>query len=130
MTDNRGIFDLITLLFSMGGIVVAAYIGTKWLSRNISPQSGSQTVKIIDRVFISQDKSLMVIQVVGRYMLISVSSGSIQKLCDIDPLEMEGLKAAPAEPGFADLLKSRLLHKLSTQGNGKQEEDHGGSSNQ
>lgn len=130
MTDNKGIFDLITLLFSMGGIVVAAYIGTRWLSRNISPQSGSQTVKIIDRVFISQDKSLMVIQVINRYMLISVSAGSIQKLCDIDPLEIEGLKSSPAEPGFAELFKSRLLQRLGTQGGGGQEEDQSGSSHQ
>lgn len=128
MADNKGMFDLITLLFSMGGIIVAAYLGTRWLSRNISLQSGSQTVKIIDRVFITQDKSLMVIQVIDRYMLISVTSGSIQKLCDIDPQELEGLKAVPDQPGFADLLRGRLLDRLS--GLGKQEEERRGSSDQ
>jgi len=63
-----------------------------WLMRKVNKQmrtaSGSR-LKILDRALTGRDSSLLVVSVSGRLMLVGVSAGRIEKLCDLDITEEE-----------------------------------------
>ena len=130
--NAKGALDIIVLIFSMIAVVGLAYVASKWLSRRFAPQGMGRGVKIIDRTFLSQDKSLLIIKVIDRYMLISVTSQSIQKLCDIEATEVQNYINTPREeaPSFAAILQDSLKGAMSKYGVKKGQEGEDGKHNQ
>ena len=72
------------LSLSMTG-VIGLIIFMYWLMRKVNKQmrtaSGSR-LRILDRAITGRDSSLLVISVSGRLMLVGVSTGRMEKLCD------------------------------------------------
>jgi flagellar biogenesis protein FliO len=102
---------MLQLTLSMTG-VIGLILFMFWLMRKVNKQmrtaSGSK-LRILDRAITGRDSSLVVISVSGKLMLIGVSVGKIEKLCDLDTTEEEYFSTAEQadKPGgikFSDVL--------------------------
>ena len=78
MLSLAGVIGLILFLFFM----------LRRVNKFAAAASGSK-LRILDRAVTGRDSSLLVISVSGKLMLIGVSMGKIEKLCDLDISEEE-----------------------------------------
>ncbi|MCL2019932.1 MAG: flagellar biosynthetic protein FliO [Oscillospiraceae bacterium] len=114
-----GIIGLILLMF--------------WMLRKvnkISATASGSNLKIIDRANAGREASLLVVSVGGRLMLVGVSAGRIEKLCDLDISEEEYFGSASASgskdkpnPIFAEVLSNFLLFKKKGALKGRETEE-------
>ncbi|MDR2532500.1 MAG: flagellar biosynthetic protein FliO [Oscillospiraceae bacterium] len=108
-------------LFAVLGLIFFMFFMMKKMNRLTRTASGSR-LRIIDRANTGRDSSLLVVSVSGRLMLVGVSAGRIEKLCDLDIDEEEYFDSSdqPDKPAlnFSDVLKNYLKlnktnHKLT-----------------
>ncbi|NLM60818.1 MAG: flagellar biosynthetic protein FliO [Clostridiales bacterium] len=76
--------SVVLALFALIGVLVLAYFTTKWLARRTGGDRGKGIIKIIDRQFIAQDKSFIVLRVGKKILLVGHTSQSMTKLADLD----------------------------------------------
>jgi len=103
--------EWLRMILSLTG-VLGLIIFMFWMLRKVNKfsrtASGSR-LRIIDRANAGRESSLLVISVSGKLMLIGVSAGRTEKLCDLDITEEEyfasdeGLTDKPAVT-FSDVL--------------------------
>ena len=101
-------WELIYLIVVLAGVIALAYYATKWLSKRYVTQ-GQKTkyMKVIDRIGLGQDRTLNIVQVGEKVMLLGVTQHRIEKICDIDiadmPIVQENQSAS-----FTNVLKDTL----------------------
>lgn len=79
----------------MAAILVAAYLTTKFLAQK-SRRMGSRHIRMHDSMMIGRDRTIAVIEVAGKTLLIGITNQSINVLADIDASELNN---APEETG-------------------------------
>lgn len=95
------------LVFAVLFVILLAFATTKWLARS-RYGGGGQNMKLIERMYIASDKVLLIVEVSGRYYLLSQDKTGIKK---IDQLEN-------FEPKTAEVQKfSDILDKIKNRGN-------------
>lgn len=77
------IFRLIFCFISFCAVLWGAYIASKWLASRSAVNFSAKFMKIIDRVQLTRESFLCIIQVGERYFLAGISSGSINLLSEI-----------------------------------------------
>jgi flagellar biogenesis protein FliO len=117
-------------IFALGFVCLLAYVVLRVaLPRLNFPGTRKSMVHIIDRASLDQKRSLYVIEVTGRWLMIGASEGGLQLIGELDPeaaeQEAEAIKAAAAgtrdrrtvspvpttaRTAFADVL-ARMVHK-------------------
>lgn len=101
-------WELVYLVIVLILVVALAYFASKWLGKRYATQ-GQKTkyLKVLDRVSLGTDRTLCIIKVGEKAMLLGVTQHSIEKICDIDiedlPVDQSGQQA-----NFANTLKSTL----------------------
>lgn len=70
------------------GLIFFLFYALKKLNKGISVKSGNR-LRILDRVNLGRDGMLLVVSVCGKLMLLGVTSGRVEKLCDLDITEEE-----------------------------------------
>ena len=86
--QNEGVLlfmQLMGILF----IIFLAYVGTKWLSKKYSRVSMGKNMKVLERISLGPDKSIVLVTVGKKAYLLGVSSKGIDALRDIDECEIE-----------------------------------------
>ncbi|MCL2637695.1 MAG: flagellar biosynthetic protein FliO [Oscillospiraceae bacterium] len=76
-----------------------------WMLRKVSKMqavASGNKLRIIDRANTGRDSSLLVVSVSGKLMLVGVSAGKIEKLCDLSISEEDYFGSAYIEPNNAD----------------------------
>lgn len=103
--------DVISLVFSLLGVIailVLAYYATRMFARSHGAGNPNSLVKIVDRVALAQDKFFVIIEVAGQYMLVGVTAGSMSKICDLTP---EQVQQSTAEKGAGTSMFSGALER-------------------
>lgn len=96
----------------MIAVIVAAYVATKYLAGKGS-RVQSRHIRILDRMMLSRDKHIALIEVGDKNLLIGVTNQTITVLGDIDG---ETLKTQQdrieqsAQKGFAPKLRDFIIH--------------------
>ncbi len=72
--------------------------------------TSNSMVRIVDRVAIDARKSLCVIEIAGRWMLISVTETGVEQICELD--------ADSAKLAEAEIIKARELKSANAIGSG------------
>lgn len=83
--DN--LLQVIPLLLGFFAVLFIAYLATKFLGPKMSHMGASKHIRIIDRVFLGNDKSICIIQVGKRFFLIGVTNhhiGDISEIAEAD----------------------------------------------
>jgi|GEM_PF-351163 len=100
-------FQLIISLAGVLGLIFFMFFMLRKVNKFSSASSGSR-LRIIDRANTGRDSSLLVVSVSGKLMLVGVSTGKIEKLCDLELSEEEyfGPAGNTDKPGikFSDIL--------------------------
>lgn len=106
--------DIGTILFAiitLVGVLVLAYLTTRWLSSSSLGRRGKGIIEILDRQPAAQDKSLLVVRVGKKILLVGVSSQNITKLTELDEDDVSAA-SSPSDQDFASALKSALGRRL------------------
>ncbi len=80
---------VVTTFLLVMGILALCYFFTKKVGKGMLRYQTSSCMKVIDRVIIGQDKSLMIVQIGERYCLIGVAQSGIQLLMELSKEEVE-----------------------------------------
>mgnify|MGYP000914071735 CR=1 FL=1 len=82
-------FLYISLLI-MGFIVVllAAYYFTKFIGSKMSYSNTNKHIKVLDRVFLGNDKSICIIQIGNRFFVIGITNHHIELISELNEAEV------------------------------------------
>lgn len=128
-------WELIYLVLVLIGVIALAYYVSKWLSKRYAVQGqNTKYLKVIDRIVIGQDRSLCIVKVGEKSMLLGVTQHNISKICDLDSEDLPEVKTNQAS--FTNTLKSTLknnwgfgMGKMGKMGNignmGKHKDEEG-----
>ncbi len=116
--------DFLSVAFSLlmlVAVLVLTYFATRWMGKRFSMQGSTGMVKILDRVFVGQDKALMIVQVADKTMLVGMTAHGMTKLCDIENPQDLNIQPTGSPPDFSSLLRDTL--KQGWGGRGSKKED-------
>lgn len=119
MDEIRIVLSLIGII----GVLVLTYVGSKYLTKKVSFKS-SKHIKIIERVPIGTDKSLIIVKIGEKYMLLSSSSQSVSKIQDLEESDIEITPEKPDDnspPSFSKALTMVIAQKFGRKGGGNNE---------
>lgn len=95
-------------------ILYACYVFTRYVGRGMQFRGGGMTgrLKLIDKMTLAPDKSIVIVQVGERHLLLGISSGQINLLMEIPEEEMGLMKPDGIPDGqngaFSVLLRQML----------------------
>lgn len=123
--------DVGSLLFSIAAIVAVlygCYKFSKFMAKKVNNVTNSNNIKIIERVALTQDKGLLIVEVCQKFYLISFANNNIEILKELDETDLHIQKSVPLKQSFFDALnsafKSRTDLKTSDKGDKIDEIDY------
>lgn len=114
--------EYIKVAFSLIGVVIlilATYFGVKWMTGKVQTRPGC-IIKIIERVSLTQDKSIVIITVGEKCMLLGISPSHVEKIEDLDKNEINSLQKAVSleRPTFTQAMAKVISDKVGKKGGG------------
>lgn len=111
-----GWLQIISALFMTVLILYFTYVFTKYAGRGMQLRGRGMTgrMKLIDRMALAPDKSVVIVQVGERYLILGISSGQVNLLMEIPKEEMERTEpegSADGQNGTFSVLLRQMLEK-------------------
>lgn len=109
---------LLQTFLALGFVCGLAYVIFRWVLPRLSAvRSPGGMVRVVDRVGLDARKSLYVIEVTGRWLLIGVSESGVQLLSELDArsaeeAEQEAAKLRPAFGAQAAAVRGAFAERL------------------
>gem|GEM_PF-4775099 len=94
-------------------MIFLAYAGTKFISKRYAKMSSGKNVKVMERINLGQEKSLVLITINKKAYLLGVTGKDMSIVCELDESEL----ATVPEENKADFL-SLITDGLKKSGNG------------
>lgn len=92
-------FGLICALIGVLGLIFVLFWALRKLNKGVLT-SGGKRLKILDRAVLGGEKSVVVVSVAGKCMVLGVTAAKIEKIADLDITEEEYLEQLyPADAG-------------------------------
>ena len=83
-------WTFVQTIFALGVVCLLAYVILRVVLPRLSIAGAGRTmVRVVDRTPIDQRRSLLVIEVTGRWLLVGVSEGGLQLISELDPQTAE-----------------------------------------
>jgi Flagellar biogenesis protein len=102
--------DILPLLFSLIAIVFVLYLCyafSRFMANRVNNVSKSGNIKVLERVALTQDKGLVIIEVCKRYYLVGFANNNIEILKELDETELN-IPGSLQKDTFLDVLNSTL----------------------
>jgi flagellar biogenesis protein FliO len=102
--------DVLPLLFSLIAIVLVlyfCYIFSKFLTKKVNNVSKYNNIRIIERVALSQDKGLVIIELCSKYYLVGFSNNNVEILKELNETELH-LQKPDINEKFLNILNSTI----------------------
>ena len=109
---------LLQTVVALGLVCGLAYVIFRWvLPRLAVTRSAGGMVRVVDRVGLDARKSLYVVEVAGRWLLVAASESGVQLLSELDArsaeeAEQEAVKLRPAFGAQAATVRGAFAEKL------------------
>lgn len=84
-------FQLICALIGILGLIFVLFWALRKLNKGVLA-SGGKRLKILDRAVLGGEKSVIVVSVAGKCMVLGVTAAKIEKIADLDMTEEEYLE--------------------------------------
>lgn len=94
-------------------VIFLAYVGTKFISTRYAKMSSGKNIKVLERIALGQDKSLVLITLNKKAYLLGVTGKDISIVCQLDEEELAAV-GEEKQADFLSLLTDGL--KKSTRG--------------
>lgn len=107
------------MLLCMVGIFYLAYRVSRYLAgRGASPLPGmkGRHMRVLDRMMLSQDKMIVLVQIGTQYLVLGVSSGQISLLSELEPEQAQLWLEEPPQAPKGQSFSEALGHALRTMG--------------
>ena len=112
------VLPLLLALIALVAVIYLSYLFSKYLSLGASKINGAKYMRVVDRLFLGQDKFMMVIQIGDRYYLAGVTGQSVtlmkelsgDELIEMEP-NQEKNNVVPQFTVFKEMLEKRLNKK-------------------
>ncbi len=107
--------EFLTVVLSLLGIIgliFLTYFASRWLSKKFSI-TGARSIKVLERVNFAQDKSIVMVKVGEKLMLLGVTPQHIEKISDLDQTDITEYLAdntAVQSGAFLENLKKAALN--------------------
>lgn len=126
MPQGSVVLSLLGGLFLFVLVLVLAWYCSRWLGGRFGFTAAGGTVRVLERVMVGPDRSLLVIKAGDRVWLLGVTSQHIEKLGELDPAlypEREAPEAGGV-PDFSAALQSAIKGWMpgKKRGNGNEDE--------
>lgn len=97
---------LVTSLIVLGVVCIAAFIAVRLFGRLLATgrTRGAHLMNVVSRVPLEPRRSLYVVEVAGKTLLVGTSEMGLSVLSELDANEVAARKVE--QPSFADLVKS------------------------
>ena len=93
-------FQLICALIGILGLIFVLFWALRKLNKGVL-RSGGKRLKILDRAVLGGEKSVIVVSVAGKCMVLGVTAAKIEKIADLDMTEEEYLEQLYPADGTA-----------------------------
>jgi|LSQX01.2.fsa_nt_gb flagellar protein FliO/FliZ len=117
--------DMLGLVLITVLVLAATWLATKWIGRRSQLSHNSRNVKIIERTPIAKDKYLAIIEVAGKFYLISVTAQNVQMMTEIEDPDKLKKQPQPVNQSFASMYK--IIKEKGIRGLSDPESYRGGS---
>jgi flagellar biogenesis protein FliO len=106
---------LVTSLLVLGGVCVAAFVVVRLLGRFLSTgrARGAHLLDVIARLPLEPRRSLYVVQVAGKTLLIGTSEMGLSVLSELDAGEVRTRTQVADRPSFGELVRTAWLRRRS-----------------
>lgn len=84
-------FGLICALIGILGLILVLFWALRKLNKGVLT-SGGKRLKVLDRAVLGGEKSVIVVSVAGKCMVLGVTASKIEKIADLDITEEEYLE--------------------------------------
>ncbi len=111
--------ELLTLLgviVAVIGVLTLSYVVSKRIGQGMMGSYGPSGMKVVSRLVVGQDKSIVIINIGAKFYLIGISNDNINLLREIPPEDIkdipsEGNKISEGLPQFKDFFSDILRKK-------------------
>lgn len=107
MDTVKQIFSVLLGLVLFIIIMFSAYFALKTVSKKgFFKNSGLKNMKVIERMMLSQDTSVAIVEAAGKMLLIGITSHHIELLCELSPEDIVISEENQNISEFAGILKN------------------------
>lgn len=102
--------DILPLFFSLIAIVFVlylCYVFSKFMANRVNNVSKSGNIRVVERVALTQDKGLVIVEVCKKYYLVGFANNNIEILKELDQSELN-IPGPLQKDTFLDVLNSTL----------------------
>ena len=101
---------LVTSLLVLGAVCIAAFVAVRFFGRFLSAgrARGAHLLDVVARVPLEPRRSLYVVEVAGKTLLVGTSEMGLSVLSELDAERVRADLARPSPRSFADALRSVL----------------------
>lgn len=129
MPQSVGTFWEIAYLFVVIiAVILLAYFASKWIAKRYGAQGIPKKgyIKIIDRLSLNQNQSMVIAKVGSKYMLLGISQHHIEPICELTQEELDALQEqseAGKSSSFNESFKQALAANLGIKAKKKTERE-------
>ncbi len=105
------VLEIIFIIIVLAGVCVLAFYATKFIAKSYQYKGVGDNIKLRDRVMLSYDKSLLIVSVGDKTLLLSVTKDKIDLLCELNDTTLQQPPQA-TNMDFATILKNTALSKF------------------
>ncbi|MEO8841609.1 MAG: flagellar biosynthetic protein FliO [Kofleriaceae bacterium] len=106
---------LVTSLIVLGVVCVAAFVAVRVFGRLLSTgrARGAHLMNVVSRVPLEPRRSLYVVEVAGKTLLVGTSEMGLSVLTELDAAEVEARRVV--QPTFGEMVRGAWLRRKSVQ---------------
>ena len=125
-TPWGGVLSFLGVIVVLVFILFLAYWCTKFIGKKYGAQyMHGRHIEVVERVMLEQDRTLYIIRLKDKMLLLRVTAHHIEKLEELDPLLYANLPEQPIDAdGFSSLLKDALSKSLGAKPKNKKDQNN------
>ncbi|HWP51405.1 MAG TPA: flagellar biosynthetic protein FliO [Clostridia bacterium] len=108
-----------SVFLTLAFVLFLAWFFLRWIGGHAPIQSNYRHIKILDRVIIDREKYLLLVSAGDKTVLIAMSAGAVETICEFSPQQRALFDAATeSEQSFSAVIKQMLPKKNSSSAKG------------
>ncbi len=98
--------SILSPLLGVALVIALAYYGTRWLAKQYAGGSVSKYMRVLERMPLGTDKSMALVRVGSKILLLSVSAKDVDVLASLEESELVAQPAQPEKNEFSGVLSA------------------------
>lgn len=107
--------ELLHIIFIILGFVIVLFLAkftTKFLGKKMSYSKTTKHIRVVDRMFIGNDKSICIIQIGNRFFAVGITNQHVDLICELSEADLMPLSVEEESPfnSLFDMYTSKFRH--------------------